>query len=75
MTISLTINSIGLLLDIAGALLMYYNAQPINYSTYVYRDEELKVLALKAKKKNKRIKLGAILLFIGFMLQLFASWL
>lgn len=75
MTIVLIINSVGLLFDIAGALLMYFNAQPVSYQTYLYRREELKLLASKAKKKNQRMKLGAILLFTGFMLQLLASWL
>ncbi len=75
MTLSLIINSVGLLLDIAGALLMYFNSKPVSYATYLYSNKELKAFSIKSKKMNKRVKLGAFLLFIGFVLQLFASWL
>ena len=75
MDISLAINSIGLLLDIVGALLMFFNAQPVNYDVLFNDRERLKVLRSIARKKNRRIKLGALLLFIGFMLQLVSDWL
>ena len=69
------LNTIGLVIDIIGALLMYFNTQPVNYQTYIYRREELKgSLYKKAKKKNQKIKLGAFLLFVGFFIQIIATW-
>jgi len=75
MNISFIINSFGLLLDIVGALLMFYNSQAVSFQTFIYQQKELKELNVRAKKMNFRVKLGAFLMFTGFLLQLIASFI
>ncbi len=75
MDISLAANSVGPLLDVIGALLMLFNSQPVNYDILFRDRERLKELRVVAKKKNQRIRFGAFLLFLGFMLQLISNWL
>jgi hypothetical protein len=75
MDISLIVNSIGLLLDVVGALLMFFNSQPVNFVVR-FNDRAQNVQLMKiAKRKNQRIKLGAFLLFLGFILQLISNWI
>lgn len=75
MNIPLVINSIGLFLDVVGALLMFYNSQPVNFVVRLNNRERNNELMKIAKRMNKRIKLGAFLLFLGFTLQLISNWL
>lgn len=74
MKLALTINSVGLIFDIIGAILMFRNSQAVNFGTYIYTKKELKDLKMKARKMNRMVKLGAIFLFIGFSLQLISNW-
>lgn len=74
-----TINSIGLVLDIAGALLLWKYGLPesISREGRVYRvleqdDEEEKA---KAKKYDRWSRLGLFLLVGGFFLQLVSNYL
>lgn len=69
------LNIIGLVINIAGALLMFINTPRVNFQVYLYNREEGPLLRDKEKRMNKRIKQGMLLLFIGFFLQLIAIFL
>ncbi len=75
MDISTVVNSMGLFFDIVGALLMFFNSQPVNYDTLFRDRERLKQLRIRARKKNRNIRLGAFLLFIGFTLQIVSNFI
>ena len=62
--------NIGLILDIIGALLIFISSPKVTFSTYFYNQDELKKLGDKARRINKTAKIGAFILFIGFLLQL-----
>lgn len=75
MDTSLMINSIGLIIDIIGAAIMFFNSQKVEYGSSFISNQRLQELSLKAKKKNKNASIGILLLLIGFILQLFAAWI
>ncbi len=68
-------NLSGLVINMAGAYLMYRNAPPVNSKTFLYQDKELQELAKRDKRKNKMSRNGMLLLFVGFLLQLVAFFL
>jgi hypothetical protein len=64
------LNIAGLCINIIGALLIFFNTPLINYKTYLYNKSEEDGLNKKAKRKNDLARLGALLLVVGFALQL-----
>ena len=68
-------NLTGLVINMAGAYLMYRNAPPVNSQTFLYRDEEMKEKIKKDKHKNKMSRNGMLLLFVGFLFQFTAFFL
>ncbi|PHS66980.1 MAG: hypothetical protein COB12_04780 [Flavobacterium sp.] len=72
---SVWINSIGLLIDIAGALLIYKNTPKVNFDSFYYDEEVHAKMRVTAKKMNDRVRLGTLLLFSGFIIQLLSNWL
>ncbi|PWK17101.1 hypothetical protein [Xanthomarina spongicola] len=75
MDTSTIINTVGLIFDITGAILMFKNSMPVKFGSYLYSSKYLKLQKIKAKKMNRNIGLGALLLCIGFILQLVATFL
>lgn len=75
MDIPVIINASGLVLDIAGALLMVIFTPKVNFRTYLYNKSEGPKIEALARRKNRFIRLGATLLFFGFSLQLAALFL
>ncbi len=67
------LNNIGLVMDIAGALLMFFGTEKASYEVYIYNKGETERLEKKAYIKNLLIKTGALLLFFGFLLQIFGN--
>jgi hypothetical protein len=67
------LSNIGLIIDITGAMLMFFGAEKVSYTVIIHPNEEYKRLAKEAACKNRMVKLGAVLLFIGFALQLAAN--
>ena len=75
MELSNLINSIGLVTDIIGALLMFYYSPITTFYTHIYNFGEEEKLKEKANKINKYVKIGAYLLFTGFTLQLISNFI
>ena len=73
------IGSLGLVLDIIGAVLLFRYGLPEDVSrggaSYELREEEDEAEKLKAKRYDSLGRLGLLLLIAGFMLQLVAIWL
>lgn len=60
----------GLSIDIIGAMLIFFNSPKMSYGIFMYNKEELEYLNKKASKMHRRTQIGAILLAIGFILQI-----
>jgi hypothetical protein len=73
--VSQVVNALGLFIDICGAYLMFSNTPKVTSQTYVYNQSEMTELRRRDQVKNKRIRLGMILLAIGFTLQLAGMFL
>ncbi len=69
MTVQNILNFIGLAISMSGAYLMYHFTPKINSGTFVYYEAEQRERQKKDVYKNKMVRLGMFLLFIGFMLQ------
>lgn len=74
MDISTIINSIGLLLDIIGVLIIYKNSPIVKAGTYFYEREHVEKMKIDAAKKNKLVRKGTFILFIGFIIQLVSNF-
>jgi len=72
------ISSIGLILDIIGAIIIYKFGLPENVdrsgTTYLISDEVDKNEKDKAKKYDRNSSWGISFLIIGFMLQGISNW-
>lgn len=68
----LLLNIFGLLLTFSGSFLMFLYSPSVNFNTYMYEEKEHKELALRAKKINRMIKIGMLLIAIGSIFQLLA---
>ena len=77
------INSIGLLCDMVGVVILFYFGPPtLNITCDGYKilpfnpndEAETKNNKSLAEKHNRLSKLGLGLLFIGFLLQLVSNW-
>lgn len=67
------IGTVGLCLDIFGALIMFYNTPKVNSRLYVYTQKENETFRKRDIKKNRNLKRGIFLIIIGFCLQLLQS--
>lgn len=68
--LSTMLNIIGLCIDICGAFLMFFNSPKMSYQVCIYTNKEMEVLERKAKRMHRLTQIGAILLGIGFILQI-----
>lgn len=69
MTTQNILNLIGLIINMAGAYMMYHYTSKIDSRLFMYTDEEYIKLHKKDLHKNKMVRLGMLLLFIGFIFQ------
>ena len=69
MTTQNVLNLIGLTLGMAGAYLMYNFTPKISSGTFLYQEAELREKEKKDANKNKMVRNGMLLLFIGFIFQ------
>lgn len=67
-----TLSILGLCIDIIGAFLIYLNSPKVRFGTYLYNQEELTKLEKKAARMHHFTQLGALLLAVGFLLQIVA---
>lgn len=71
--LSTVINCAGLVVDITGAALVFFNSPPVSYTTYLFNKEEGQQMQKKANKRNTNAKYGFVLLALGFILQLIGN--
>jgi hypothetical protein len=69
MTIQNIFNLIGLITGMVGAYLMYHFTPKISSGTFLYQEAELREHKKKDAYKNKVVRFGMFLLFIGFLFQ------
>jgi hypothetical protein len=69
------INLIALFIGIIGSYLMFYFSPVVNSQTYLYQKSELAEIKKRDMRKNKMVRRGMFLLFIGFILQAIAIFL
>lgn len=75
MTIQNLLNLIGLIINMTGALIMFYNAPKVQSQTFLYTDKELQEIEKNDKRKNQLSRYGMLILFIGFIVQSVALFL
>jgi hypothetical protein len=63
---------LGLCIDIIGAFFIYLNSPKVRFGTYLYNQAELTELEKKATRMHRMTQLGALLLVLGFTLQILA---
>jgi hypothetical protein len=71
MTIASIINSTGLVLDILGALLIFFNSPKLEATTFIGASSTDTV----TERKNKIAKAGMGLIATGFILQLISNFI
>lgn len=75
MTIQNILNLIGLIINMTGAYMMYHYTPKINSGIYFYQEAEYKKMEEKDRHKNRMVRYGMFLLFIGFVLQFVALFI
>jgi len=63
------LNLIGLITGMTGAYLMYHFTPKISSGAFLYQEAELKEHKKRDAYKNKVVRFGMFLLFIGFLFQ------
>lgn len=64
------INIAGLIISMFGTFLMFYYSPKVESRFFLYRDQEYAAMHKKDNRKNKLIRFGMFLLFVGFLFQL-----
>lgn len=64
----------GLLIDLCGAVLIFFNSPKMSYKTILYNDHQLDRLQKKADRMHLLARFGMILLVIGFGMQLTSNF-
>jgi hypothetical protein len=75
MTIQNIFNTSGLIINMAGAYMMFHFTPKIESRLFMYTEEEHRKMQQKDLLKNKMVRLGMLLLFIGFILQFAALFM
>jgi hypothetical protein len=73
--ISVLVNSIGLVFDVLGAILIYKNTPKVSFDNFLYDTEVYEKMRITARKMNKRVRVGTLFLFTGFLIQLISNWI
>lgn len=63
------LNLIGLVINMAGAYLMFHFTPKVESRLFIYTEEEHNQKHKKDVYKNQMIRLGMLLLFLGFLFQ------
>lgn len=64
------LNIVGLVISMLGTFLMFYYSPKVESRFFLYQDQEYKAMHKKDNRKNKKIRFGMLLLFMGFLFQL-----
>jgi len=72
MTAQNILNVSGLVIGMAGSYIMFHFSSKVSSQVVLYQREEAEQLRKKDDFKNKMIRFGMLLLFIGFTIQLAA---
>jgi hypothetical protein len=69
------LNLIALFISMAGSFLMYFYSPNVSSQTIIYRKVEMERINKRDAHKNKMLRRGMLLLFIGFIIQAAAIFL
>lgn len=69
------LNISALVISMLGTFLMFYYSSKVDSRLFFYQEGEYKDMHRKDNRKNKMIRFGMLLLFIGFSLQLISMLL
>jgi hypothetical protein len=69
-TLVFILNILSVSLNVAGALLTFFNAPQVNSQLYIYTAAEMPEIQKMDARKNRRAQLGTIMLVLGCTLQL-----
>lgn len=69
------INSIGLLMDIIGVLLVFLNSPIMQSVTYISSPEQNEVMRKRDRRKNISAKVGLTLIVLGFVVQISSNFI
>jgi hypothetical protein len=72
MTLQNILNLVALFINMIGAFMMYHYTPKISSGIFLYQEEQLLEKQKKDAYKNNMVRLGMLLLFIGFLFQLVA---
>jgi hypothetical protein len=67
------LNIFGLLLNLIGAVIMFYSSPLHSKRISFHEEDELKSILKKETKDRKQMKLGLLLICLGFTVQLVVS--
>ena len=66
------LNASGLLITIGGAYMMFHFSPKVKSHTWLYTEAEADKIKKRDGYKNKMVRNGMFLLFVGFLLQFLA---
>lgn len=69
MNLSTILNLSGLVVNMAGAFIMYYFSPKVSTRIFIYTDKENEMQREKDNRNNTMIRFGMLVLFIGFAIQ------
>lgn len=69
------LNILALLISLAGTFIMYYYSPVVNSQVFLYRKIEWENIKKRDNSKNKKIRLGFLLILIACLLQTIAIFL
>ena len=69
------INLIALLLSVVGTYIMFYYSPVVNSQVFLYKKIEWENIKKRDNSKNKKIRLGLLLILIACLLQAIAIFL
>ncbi len=75
MTAQNILNLIGLIVNMVGAYLMYHYTPKLQSQFFLFTEGEYQKMKQQDVHKNKMIRLGMLLLFIGFLFQAIALFI
>jgi hypothetical protein len=67
------VNIFGLLLNLIGAVMMFYSTPVHSKRISFHEEDELKSILKKESNDRKNLKLGLLLMCLGFTIQLAVS--
>jgi len=75
MLISTVLNVTGMTINMIGGFLMFYYTPPVKSQMMLFQKSEYEEMHRRDVFQNTMVRLGMLLLFLGFLLQLIVVFL